>query len=478
MDLHDRLTLPFVRRPRPVAAYGIALMLAALGLGLRLLLAEASVGMPYLTFFPMVLLACAVGGIGPALVCALASSGLVSWFLLPPIGSFDMAPGAGWSFIAFFAACLVGCLPIELLHRSVLAQRQALAALAASEDRFAHATRAAFGMIYEWDVAAGTVHRSAGTESLLGIRPDRIAQTAEAWRSLIHPDDLARTDALWSDFVGGDGAHLEAVYRLRHADGRWVHVSDRASVTRGPDGAPVRVVGASVDITDRVEAEERLKAALSQRDAMIREVHHRVKNSLQTVSSLLNVQSSRVEDPAARRAFEEAIGRIQAVATVHQALYHDGDLTRVHLKEHIKELCRQIASVNGAGPGSRIRCELDVDDAVVAPDDLVPLALIVNELLTNAFRHAFPPEAPAPGGRVDIRFLRVDRDGVPHLLLEVVDDGVGLPTGLDPAGGDSLGLKLVHLLARQLGGTLTLGPPGPGARVSVLLPERVGADVG
>ncbi len=466
----DRIMTRLALRDRPLAAYGVAALLALAGLLIRMPLAGPEAGVPWVTFFPMVFLACAIGGAGPALLCTVLSALLAGYHLLPPLGAFDIMAKDVWAFVGFLVACLIGCVPIELLHRTVAAHRQALADLQASETRFAQATRAAFGMIYEWDVRTGAVVRSQGTMELLGVPPESIAPTAEAWGEVMHPEDRERTLAEWRRFLPTGRDRIETQYRVRHADGRWVQVWDRSYLERAPDGSPLRVFGASVDVTARVEAEQALRAAVAHRDALVQEVHHRVKNSLQTVSSLLNVQAARIDDPVARRAFSDAIGRIQAVATVHQALYRDGDLTRVHLKHHVEELCRQVAAVNGGGPGSRILCEAEVDDAWVAPDDLVPLALIVNELVTNAFKHGYPQAAD---GMVRVSFRRLGQPGAVMLRLEVADDGVGLPPGIDPLAGDSLGMKLVQMLVRQLGGILSVEPNTPrGTLTRVTIPIR------
>lgn len=489
----DRIMTPVDLRDRPVAAYAMAAVLALAALGIRMLMAEPEDGSPYVTFFPAVFLACAIGGAGPAILCGALSALFVGYFLLPPHGALAILPGHVWSYASFLVACVIGCVPIELLLRTVAAHRKALAELRASETRFDRALRASFGIVYEWDLERGTVFRSPGTLELVGLPPEAIPPTAEGWGALVHPDDRERTREEWGRFLPTGRKRIETQYRVRHADGRWVHVWDRGFVERRPDGTPVRVFGATQDVTARVLAEQGLRAALAHRDALVMEVHHRVKNSLQTVSSLLSVQANRIGDPVARRTFSDAIGRIQAVATVHQSMYRDGDLTRVRLRDHVEELCRQIAAVNGAGPGSHILCEAEVDDACVAPDDLVPLALIVNELLTNALKHGYPDKAR---GRVAVRFRSLPEPEGGALRIEVADDGVGLPPGLagladggpesgfgDGGFGDGglaggLGMTLVRLLVGQLGGTLELAPNEPepgtvkGLRVRITLPLR------
>lgn len=227
-------------------------------------------------------------------------------------------------------------------------------------------------------------------------------------------------------------------------DGSVVHVAcSNAPVLQGDE--MIGAVLIAVDITDRKMMERKLGAALAAKEALIKEVHHRVKNSLMMVVGLLQLQGHQVADPDARRHFAEASGRVMAVARMHERLYRIEDVESVDFAEFLGELCREAIA---AGPTmERILLDFDARPMVLPTDFALPLALLANELVTNALKHAFPGERT---GRVEVRFAPAG-DG---WVLRVADDGVGLPDGVEERMPRSLGMRLVKTLAGQLGASL------------------------
>ncbi len=206
---------------------------------------------------------------------------------------------------------------------------------------------------------------------------------------------------------------------------------------------------------ERQEAEEALRAsetrsqanetllqdALAQQEVLTREISHRVKNSLAIVAGLLSMQGRSATDPALRQALEDARARVQTIAGVHDRLWRSDEIHSVNLAEFMGELCEQLRS--SAKPGQTLA---DAFAPVsIAADQAVPLGLLANELVTNAFKYAYPDGA----GEVSIS---VQPDAAGHLRLTVRDRGVGLPPGFDAGTSKSLGMKLIATLARQLGG--------------------------
>ncbi len=261
-------------------------------------------------------------------------------------------------------------------------------------------------------------------------------------------DSYAGESVFYQDVYGGE--RLERVFDIRAA--------------RLGDG----FTAAWRDITERKRAEAELAALLAEKEALlrrqdmlIREVNHRVKNSLQLVSSLLGVQSLHLTDPAARLQFLEAQRRVLTVAKIHEQLYRQTQSPdRIAFGPYLKSLCAHL--VEASLQESRdIRVEVAVDQADLPTDQAVPLALIVNELLTNAIKYAF---AGAPAGTVTVTF-RAGPDG--RCSLTVADDGVGLPPGFDPMRSTGLGMKIVTGLVGQLDGDLTADTTAPGTRFTV-----------
>ncbi len=192
------------------------------------------------------------------------------------------------------------------------------------------------------------------------------------------------------------------------------------------------------------QSEERLRVALSEKEVLLKEVHHRVKNNMQVVSSLLNLQARKITDPTALEAFADCQRRIRAMAMIHETLYRTEDLSCVSCREYLSRLVTELSRIGGG----RVAVALDLAEISLHIDQAVPLGLIVNELVTNAMVHAFPDQQPG-----EIR-VAVRRIGADDLELVVSDDGVGLPEEGDIENVAAMGLHLVARLAEdQLGGT-------------------------
>ena len=211
-----------------------------------------------------------------------------------------------------------------------------------------------------------------------------------------------------------------------------------------------------------VERDQVLRDNLAQKDALMREIHHRVKNNLQVITSLLNMQQRALTDPAARAAMYDTRQRITALALIYRALYQSTDMRRVDVRGFLEELTAQMVAGDGGAHG-RIRSEFDADDLEIDPDKLAPLALFAVEALTNARKHAFPNDTT---GMIRVSF-RVHGD---EAELAISDDGQGDPTA---GGGDpGVGRTLMTAFARQLRGKVEVGanPDGGGVRVRLTFP--------
>jgi two-component sensor histidine kinase len=202
-----------------------------------------------------------------------------------------------------------------------------------------------------------------------------------------------------------------------------------------------------------------LRDSLAQKDAMMREIHHRVKNNLQVITSLLNMQQRALKDPAARVAMSDTRQRITALALIYRALYQSPDLRRVDVRQFLEELIAQLTSGEGGRP-SHIRTELHADELEIDPDKLAPLALFAVEAITNARKHAFGPS----GGLIKVNF----RVGPEEIMLEIIDDGEG---ELELPATAGVGRTLMSAFARQLRGRAEIEPaPGCGVAARLIFP--------
>jgi two-component sensor histidine kinase len=202
-----------------------------------------------------------------------------------------------------------------------------------------------------------------------------------------------------------------------------------------------------------VRSEKAMRGSLREKEVLLKEIHHRVKNNLQVISSLLNLQARYLPDPAAREIFRASQHRVQSIALVHEKLYQSADLSHVDFSDYTVALLDNLFETFDAGPRG-ISKLIDIGAIRLSVDIAIPCGLIVNELVTNALKHAFP------GGREGtVRvILREGADGA--LDLTVGDDGVGLPEGVDPRKTSSLGLDLVFTFADQLDAQVEVGRQG------------------
>jgi PAS domain S-box-containing protein len=292
--------------------------------------------------------------------------------------------------------------------------------------------------------------------SLLGA-PSPEALLGKPVRDFLHPDDHAASAARIRTVRQTGRPVPPHHFRARRLDGQPIDVESRAGpcVHRGEEA--VQVV--SRDITERKRAEERLRASLLEKEALLKEVHHRVKNNLQIISSLLNLQSAQLNDPAALAVFTESQNRVRAMALVHEALYHAENLAHIDLARYLEGLCAQLFRAYGPDP-ARVRLDVCVADSTLDLDRAVPCGLVVNELVSNSLKYAFP------GGRRGRVAVELAAPPGGAYALSVSDDGVGLPDGLDFRHTRTLGLELVCGLTRQLGGTIELDQTG-GTRFTI-----------
>ena len=211
---------------------------------------------------------------------------------------------------------------------------------------------------------------------------------------------------------------------------------------------------AQQEIAERKRAEEQIKASLAEKEVLLKEIHHRVKNNLQVISSLLYLQSKSIEDKAALQMFQESQNRVRSMAFIHERLYQSQDLARVDFAEYVRSLTNYLFRSYGVSTDV-IQLKINMDDLPLGIDTAIPCGLIVNELVSNSLKYAFPD---GRGGEIRIE-LRSDGDN--RIALMVSDDGVGLPEDLDFRKTESLGLQLVNNLSvAQLEGAIDLDRRG------------------
>ncbi|WP_281774451.1 sensor histidine kinase [Methanobacterium formicicum] len=248
--------------------------------------------------------------------------------------------------------------------------------------------------------------------------------------------------SLW-DLLQEGSATFEAVNLT--SDGRQIPVEVSAHIfnLRGEK----MVLSILRDITRRKQAEEQLRKSLDEKELLLKEIHHRVKNNLMVISSLLNLQSKYIEDKAARKVFKESQNRARSMALIHSMLYRSTDLKCINFGEYITSLTQELFRTYVIR--DNIKLKMDVGNVPLDINTAVPLGLIVNELVSNSLKHAFPH---GEDGEISVKFHKAND----HYVFQVADTGVGFPEGLDFRKTNSLGMRLVDTLTDQVDGEMEL----------------------
>jgi two-component sensor histidine kinase/PAS domain-containing protein len=408
---------------------------------------------------------------------------------------------ASWTTVVALARALPSALHLPglaiinaQLRREIEERREVEGALRRSEERYALAARGTNDGIWDWHVVTGEFLGSDRYWELMGSeRFDRFEPLFEAFQRRVHQDDVERVNrALEAHLEAKSGYEVE--FRLRRDDGsyRWFHV--RGLAMRDENGNPMRMAGFLADITARKTAEaereglleqlrllnaelegrvaERtleLSNSLKERELLLQEMHHRVKNNLQVISSLIRMQARQVEHEPSRAALEECQSRVEAIALIHEQLYRASNFASVPFSEYANNLAHAVLRATDTSP-SNIQLDVEATAVTLPIDKAIPCGLILNELMTNALKHAFPDQRR---GTVKVRLSSgADAD----VVLSVSDDGVGLGTDFQTRRSASLGVQLVLTLVEQLDGRLEIVQQG-GTCFSVRFPAPTRAQV-
>ena len=309
-----------------------------------------------------------------------------------------------------------------------------------------------------------------------------VAVNAETERLFGYPrDELVNRpiETLMPDQYRAGHPHLRKGYLERPkvhmmARGRDLHAQHKdgsqfpAEISLNPVQTEVGlfVLASVTDLSERKAHEAYIKAALEEKEVLLREVYHRVKNNLQVIQSLLSLRSRNLPDGLARSVMLESVQRVRAMALVHEKLYQSENLDRIFFPDYVSGLFRQLMDAYGRqAPQGAVRLNQDIAAVNIGLDRAVPLGLLLTELISNCLKHGF---ADGRSGEVSVSLKQIG-DG---LRLSVADNGAGLAPGQNPLEGGSLGLTLVQSLSQQLNGKLDWrpGPDGKGLEVTLDMP--------
>ncbi|MDH7512070.1 MAG: histidine kinase dimerization/phosphoacceptor domain -containing protein [Clostridiales bacterium] len=329
----------------------------------------------------------------------------------------------------------------------VIDSRQKEAALQESTEKYRAIIENIQEGYYEVDLAGNFTFCNDSLCRMLGYPMEKVLGMNN--RQYMDEESARRIYSIFNQvFKTGEPVNLVEL-EVVTGDGLKHHAEFSVSLVRDAQGQPTGFRGVVRDITERKLAEQRIRASLQEKEVLLKEIHHRVKNNLQVISSLLNLQAYNSSDPQLLKALREGQNRIRSMALVHEKLYQSKDLSRIDFGEYIRKLSVHLFQSYQVDPG-RIELKQDIEGIFLDINTAIPCGLIMNELISNSLKHAFPE------GRKGEIYLELRRQDEKRLLLSVRDNGVGLPEDLDIYKTKTLGMQIVTLLAFQLDGTIEL----------------------
>ena len=322
-------------------------------------------------------------------------------------------------------------------------------ALRISEERLRTAGKVSYDLIYEWEVASDKLKWFGNIDGFLGYDVREISRDIRGWLDLIHPEDRRKLDSAVEKHKTSTEP-IKYEYRVRHKDGKYRYWEDNALPLLDENGFPYRWIGVCTDITERKQAEDHIKASLKEKEVLLSEIHHRVKNNMQVTSSLLNLQSKRIRDKKTVEIFKESEGRLKTMALVHDKLYRSENIANINFKEYIDDLLKNQLASYGVNTNN-ISVNIEIEDIFLEIDLATPCGLIINELVSNSLKYAFPH---GKKGEIKIVLRAVNET---EFELIVGDNGIGIHEDIDFENTDTFGLYLVNLLTKgQLEGKMEL----------------------
>jgi PAS domain S-box-containing protein len=447
-----------LRRVRPLgslpvtARYGLTCVFVAICFGINLLLAQHE-PYPYIAFFPAILAAAFLFDRGSGYLATGLSTGAALYFFVEPIEALAPPDVAEWLSVLLFAG--IGMLTaalIETLRLAIDAFGDSEARMARSMNLLEAVIEGTPDPIYVKDREGRYVRSNSVAARTLGVSPAELEGRRD--RDFLGPEEVEAIESTDRMVMESRSSLLiEERFSVAGQGPRWF-LSSKAP-WYGPDGKVNGVIGISRDIEERKKAEDSIRQASRQKDLLLYDINHRVKNHLQSVMATLSMSRRRMPDDAAREAIDATVSRLSVLARVYDRLHlRPGSEAMVGTRDFVEGLCKDLGpALVGDRP---VRLEVRVVNDAIEIARAVSLGLVINEALTNALKHAFPD---GRAGTVAVELTR--EDGM--FRLEVRDDGVGRAAHSAGNGGDGTGTRLIHALAQQLGATLEMsGPPGAG----------------
>jgi len=291
---------------------------------------------------------------------------------------------------------------------------------------------------------------SENISEMIGYAPEEILNEKYFFGNIIHPEDLPKVKNFLADWkkVNNRRDVLNMEYRLRKKDGDYIWIEDHMFEVNPPNQGSY-LSGILIDMTERKMTEQKITQSLREKEILLKEIHHRVKNNLQVISSLLKLQSQYINDSQASNILLESQNRVRSMALVHQKLYQSEDFARVDFGDYVRQLTINLLNVYKLN-NRYIKLNVKADDIFIGVDVAIPCGLIINELVSNSLKYAFNSHE---NGQIDIT-LNNGKNGCYNITVK--DNGIGFPSNLNFRDTKSLGLQLVNTLVNQIEGKIEM----------------------
>lgn len=349
--------------------------------------------------------------------------------------------------------------------------RRANEKLVQSDHKFRNVLDHSRDVIYQINIGSEKYdYMSSSVKDMLGLDPKEVMEGGpQLILERTHPEDLERmrkrNEQNRSDQVEETMVE-DSEFRVKRADDTYIWVNNKRALVRDEDGTPVAIVGNVRDISVRKRQMEKLDQSLNEKQTLLAEIHHRVKNNLAIVSSLIELQKDEVPSEL-KPSFRNVQSRIKSIALIHEKLYETTIFSEVELADYLDELSEMISHTYRSRQ-NRVDIHLDLEDVKVDMTTAVPVGLICNELINNSFKHAFNHTHK---GNITVSLREIDN----HVEVEVTDDGDGLPDDFSMDNAQSLGVTLLQVLTQQINGHLSV-ESSPDTRFRLTFPKSAGDD--
>jgi len=297
------------------------------------------------------------------------------------------------------------------------------------------------------DLLGNFIMTNPAYEIILGYSKEELKELS--FYEVTHPDNRPENKKLFQNMFNLKTKDFTLEKKYIRKDGTEIDVVVHSVGIRDDEGNVKFGTAFVEDITERKQAEEQIKASLKEKNTLIDEIHHRVKNNLNVITSLLNLQAKRIDDDRTKDILKDSQSRIYAMAAIHETLHGSENLSEIDLKKYLFKITTSIFQASSIDP-KKVKLRTDIEELPISIDQASPLGLIINELLSNSLKYAFPDEGE---GEIIVSMKKLDKE----LELTIEDDGIGLPEEFDLKNSKTLGLKLVRtLVENQLDGSIDM----------------------